>query len=256
MATTLPNPHYTPETFAKVTIINFGITFEGLVEQMLAVIVILENRQLEDQKNEIMKKNANDKMTLKNLEDDILKTLSESKGDILMDTSLIQKLSISKKTSGEIKIRVRDSLVTEKKIDAARENYRDLSFRSAILFFTIVDLSNIDPMYQYSLQWFENIFKMSIENIPNVKENIELGERLEVLTANFTYQLYKNVCTSLFEKDKILFSFLMSCRIFLAEKKMDRAQFNALMVQPQYTGEIPENPSKLIPDNTWPNVFK
>jgi dynein heavy chain len=36
MTTTLPNPHYSPETSVKVTIINFGITPIGLEEQMLA----------------------------------------------------------------------------------------------------------------------------------------------------------------------------------------------------------------------------
>ena len=30
MTTTLPSPHYTPETFVKVTIINFTITPQGL----------------------------------------------------------------------------------------------------------------------------------------------------------------------------------------------------------------------------------
>jgi len=30
MTTTLPNPHYSPETFVKVTIINFAITPSGL----------------------------------------------------------------------------------------------------------------------------------------------------------------------------------------------------------------------------------
>lgn len=39
MTTTLPNPHYSPETFVKVTIINFAITPSGLEEQMLAQIV-------------------------------------------------------------------------------------------------------------------------------------------------------------------------------------------------------------------------
>lgn len=47
MTTTLPNPHYSPETFVKVTIINFAITPGGLEEQMLAQIVALENPQLE-----------------------------------------------------------------------------------------------------------------------------------------------------------------------------------------------------------------
>lgn len=43
MTTTLPNPHYPPETFVKVTIINFAITTQGLEDQMLAQIVALEN---------------------------------------------------------------------------------------------------------------------------------------------------------------------------------------------------------------------
>jgi hypothetical protein len=29
---------------------------------------------------------------------------------------------------------------------------------SSILFFTISDLANIDPMYQYSLTWFINLY--------------------------------------------------------------------------------------------------
>lgn len=36
MTTTIPNPHYPPETFVKVTIINFAITPGGLEDQMLA----------------------------------------------------------------------------------------------------------------------------------------------------------------------------------------------------------------------------
>ena len=43
MTTTLPNPHYSPETSVKVTIINFAITPTGLEEQLLAKIVEIEN---------------------------------------------------------------------------------------------------------------------------------------------------------------------------------------------------------------------
>lgn len=50
MTTTLSNPHYSPETFVKVTIINFAITPEGLEEQMLAQIVTVENPNLEQKK--------------------------------------------------------------------------------------------------------------------------------------------------------------------------------------------------------------
>lgn len=116
MTTTMPNPHYSPETFVKVTIINFAITPSGLEEQMLAQIVALENPSLEQKKIEIVKKNAADKKQLLSIEDSILKSLSDQKGDIseiLLDETLINKLQTSKKFAAEINQRVKDSKITE-----------------------------------------------------------------------------------------------------------------------------------------------
>lgn len=39
MTTKLSNPHYLPEIFIKVTIINFSITFEGLQDQLLSEVM-------------------------------------------------------------------------------------------------------------------------------------------------------------------------------------------------------------------------
>jgi len=42
--------------------------------------------------------------------------------------------------------------------------YRPIAKHSSILFFSIADLPNIDPMYQYSLTWFVNLYIMSIHD--------------------------------------------------------------------------------------------
>ena len=52
---------------------------------------------------------------------------------------------------------------TSKKIEASRMDYRPVAKHSAVLFFSIADLANIDPMYQYSLSWFVNLFVLSIQ---------------------------------------------------------------------------------------------
>lgn len=51
LTTTLPNPHYSPETSVKVTILNFSITPIGLEEQMLNLLVLEELPELQEKKN-------------------------------------------------------------------------------------------------------------------------------------------------------------------------------------------------------------
>jgi dynein heavy chain len=65
-----------------------------------------------------------------------------------------------------------ESEITEKEIDVTRELFRPVAFRASLLFFAIVDLAAIDPMYQYSLQWFSNLFGSSIDGSEQTKEAV------------------------------------------------------------------------------------
>ena len=163
LTTTLPNPHYSPETSVKVTILNFSITPVGLEEQMLNLMVLLEMPELQEKKNQIVEDNAKSAAILYKIEDDLLAALSGNTVDELLSTDdLINTLADSQKTSGEIAVRQAESKVTEKEIDVKREGFREVAFRAQLLFFCIVDLNNINSMYQYSLQWFQNLFKNSV----------------------------------------------------------------------------------------------
>lgn len=65
LTTKMSNPHYLPEIFIKVTIINFSITFEGLQDQLLGDVMKNERPEIEKQRDEIIVSIASAKKMLK-----------------------------------------------------------------------------------------------------------------------------------------------------------------------------------------------
>jgi dynein heavy chain len=253
ITTTLPNPHYSPETTVKVTILNFAITPEGLEEQMLGTVVAKESPQLEETKSQLVYESAKMNKQLKSIEDEILRLLSVSKGNILDDETMINTLDVSKKTAEEITVKVQEAKKTEVEIDVARESYRPVAYRASLLFFCIVDLSTVDPMYQYSLQWFTKLFEMGVENSAQAAL---IEDRLSNLNDYFTYSLYENVCRSLFEKHKLLFSFTLTVKILQGYKQIDSNEWRTLLAGPAGgSNTVPKNPTNWLDTNTWKAMY-
>ncbi|KAF6774187.1 hypothetical protein AHF37_07990 [Paragonimus kellicotti] len=164
ITTKLPNPHYKPEVSTKVTLVNFTLSPDGLEDQLLGIVVAEERPDLEEAKNQLIVSNAKMKQELKEIEDRILERLSATEGSPVDDVDLIQTLEASKLKSSEIQAKVVVAEQTEHDIDETRSKYIPVAVRTQILFFCVADLANIDPMYQYSLEWFVNIFLNGIVN--------------------------------------------------------------------------------------------
>lgn len=170
--------------------------------------------EMEEKKNSLVVSNTKMRKELQDLEDKILEMLSNSTGNILDDEKLIATLGISKITSQDITQKVSEAELTEVEIDKNRLIYEPVAYRGSILYFCISDLNVIDPMYQYSLDWFRSLFVQSIR-LADPSENIQT--RIQSLNEYFTYYIYTNICRSLFEKHKLLFSFLLTIRILQGE---------------------------------------
>ncbi|KAJ3284862.1 Dynein heavy chain 7, axonemal, partial [Borealophlyctis nickersoniae] len=255
ITTKLRNPHYLPELSVKVSLLNFMITPEGLEDQLLGIVVTKERPELEEEKTQLILQSADNKKRLKEIEDRILEILSSAEGNILENETAIEVLSSSKVISVELFDKQKIAEDTERKIDETRESYRPIANHSSVLYFCIADLANIDPMYQYSLTWFIDLFINAI-NLSN--KSSALKRRLKNLESYFTYSLYTNVCRSLFEKDKLLFSFLLCFSILKNRKEMDEAEFTHLMTGGLSVGApaLPNPDPSLISDKAWAEIYR
>mmetsp|Transcript_75525 Transcript_75525/g.104474 ORF Transcript_75525/g.104474 Transcript_75525/m.104474 type:complete len:703 (+) Transcript_75525:4618-6726(+) len=205
------NPVYPPEVTTKVAVVNFTVKESGLEEQCLGIIVRSEQPTLEQSKNTVVEKIASGRQKIRELEDDILRRLNESKTSLLEDVDLIAALQSSKDTADDVKSGLEQAESTMKRINETRETFRSCGKMAAILFFVLDSLKNVNPMYQFSLEWYTDLFQKSIKD-----SNDAIGmsqDRMKAIAKVHTLNVYKSACRSLFERHKLLLALQMCVKL-------------------------------------------
>nr|XP_019939373.1 PREDICTED: dynein heavy chain 6, axonemal [Paralichthys olivaceus] len=248
MTTKMANPHYLPEVCIKVTIINFTVTKSGLEDQLLSDVVQLESPHLEEQRNKLIVRINADRNQLKDIEDRILKLLFTSEGNILDNEELVETLQESKVTSETIKQRLEEAEATEMRINSARERYRPVATRGSVLYFVVAGLSEIDPMYQFSLKYFKQLFNSTIETSEKSKD---LDKRLQILLDQILLNSYINVSRGLFEQHKLIYSFMLCVEIMRQRGEISDGEWQHFLKGPASL----ETDNAEQPDVPWLSDF-
>eukprot|EP00826_Nyctotherus_ovalis_P006255 TRINITY_DN11460_c0_g2_i5.p1 TRINITY_DN11460_c0_g2~~TRINITY_DN11460_c0_g2_i5.p1 ORF type:complete len:157 (+),score=51.75 TRINITY_DN11460_c0_g2_i5:105-575(+) len=90
----------------------------------------------------------------------------------------------------------------------------------------------------------------------NAQKSSVIATRIKNIISYFTESLYENVCRSLFERHKLLFSFMLCMQILFGEKKVNPAAWRYFLAGP--TGDIPkrENPWSWIRVDEWDHMYR
>ncbi|KAH0513658.1 Dynein heavy chain 14, axonemal [Microtus ochrogaster] len=245
LSTELDNPHFLPSAYNFVTIINFTVTFQGLQDQLLSTVVSHEVPHLENQRAQLLESISLDAITLEELEDKTLTLLQKTEGSVLDDEEIVETLRKSKMTSNEISKRIKETEKAEREIGAIRKNYLPIATRGALLYFVLTSLTQVEHMYQFSLEWFRQVFvfstvsktkeqkpdwqtdetaqekadEMSVSNQQNLENPLTKNTKhaIDVLTRN----VFRVVSSALFNEHKLCFSFRL-CTTIMRDNASDR----------------------------------
>ncbi|RLN87140.1 hypothetical protein BBJ28_00011147, partial [Nothophytophthora sp. Chile5] len=253
--TRLPNPHFGPELQAKTTVIDFTVTIKGLEEQLLGRVIGKEQKALEEQLAQVLEDvNMNTKSLLA-LDASLLERLTSNTGNLLEDEELIGVLANTKEKAAEVKDKLIAAADTRKSINEKREQFRPVATRGSVLYFSVVETSLINCMYQTSLNQFLALFMKSMD----VAEKAALAsKRVANIIETMTYISYRYINRGLYERDKLTFILLLTLKILVTDSLLTREEVTLLTRGGAALdiNSVRRKPFSWISNEAWLNVIE
>ncbi|CAM9144794.1 unnamed protein product [Heterosigma akashiwo] len=217
LVTRNPDPDLPPDAAALVTEVNFTVTKSGLEGQLLGVTIQHEQPELEKEKSRMLQQEEEYKVQLAKLEKNLLETLATAEGNLLENTALIETLTETKTAAAEIQNSLEASAKASEELDEQSNVYRPFARDGSTIFFLIQKLSVANPMYQFSLASFVQLFKLTLgeemnasgKNLAHAVILLEqdcVQERLERLTPALEKRVLYYVGRALFKADRAMFA--------------------------------------------------
>ena len=151
LATSHPDPHFSPEAQSAVTLINFNLSTAALTEQLLAATVRHVQPSLSRRHAGIRTQLASLRATLQDHEDALLRYLADTPGDILADSQLIHTLETTREAAALASSQLETTTATEEHVAVAYGRFRSVAAFLAETFQICARLESVSRIYSFSL---------------------------------------------------------------------------------------------------------
>ncbi len=224
--TRLPNPNFSPELQAKTNVVDFTVTQKGLEEQLLGKVIGKEQKALEDQLNEVLEEVNSNTKALMALDASLLERLTSNTGNLLEDEELVQVLANTKTKAAEVNQKLSAAADTKISIAEKREQFRPVATRGSVLYFSIVEMSGVNCMYQTSLAQFLVLFN---ESMDKAEKAALASKRVANIIESMTYIVYRYINRGLYETDKLTFVVLLTMKILITANYLRQSDMSLFL---------------------------
>ncbi|XP_065449670.1 cytoplasmic dynein 1 heavy chain 1-like isoform X1 [Chrysemys picta bellii] len=209
LSTRDPTVEFPPDLCSRVTFVNFTVTRSSLQSQCLNEVLKAERPDVDEKRSDLLKLQGEFQLRLRQLEKSLLQALNEVKGHILDDT-IITTLETLKKEAAEVTRKVEDTDIVMQEVESVSRQYLPLSTACSSIYFTMESLKQIHFLYQYSPQFFLDIYHNVLYENPNLKGITDHIQRLSIITKDLFQVAFNRVARGMLHQDHITFAMLLA----------------------------------------------
>ena len=226
LITRLANPNFSPELQAKTTVVDFTVTQHGLEEQLLGKVIAREQKALEEQLSQVLEEVNGNRKALLQLDAALLERLTANTGNLLEDDELVGVLANTKAKAAEVKAKLVAADETRASINEKREQYRRAAERGAVLYFSIVEMANVNWMYQTSLDQFLALFMDAMDRADLAALT---ARRVQNIVETMTYATWRYINRGLYERDKLTFVLIVTLKVLITARRLRPADLTLFL---------------------------
>lgn len=220
-----PSAQFAPDICSRTTFVNFTVTQSSLRTQALNDVLKSERPDVDERRSNLVKTQGEFRLRLRHLEKQLLRALNESQGNILDDDKVIQTLETLKKEASEIAAKAAETDGVMAEVERITSEYNVIAQSCSAIFAVLDQLHHINHFYQFSLQYFVNIFHGVLKNAKQ-KTMTSGPVRIDGIVKELFIAAYKNTALTLLQKDRITFAMLLAQASPL---KMDKSLIDRIL---------------------------
>ena len=131
-----------------------------------------------------------------------------------------------KTASKEVNEKLKEASEKKIEINEKRELFRPVAARGSVLYFCVVEMTQVNWMYNSSLGQFLGLFDYGIDKSPKAQL---VKERVQIIINWLTRKVYRYINRGLFERDKVTFKLLMATKILIKDGRLTSADVGLLL---------------------------
>ncbi|KAJ5199992.1 Dynein heavy chain domain-2 [Penicillium cf. griseofulvum] len=210
LSTRDPSASFPPDICSRTTFVNFTVTQSSLQTQSLNDVLKFERPDVDERRNNLVKMQGEFKVHLRQLEKRLLQALNESRGNILDDDNVIETLETLKKEAGDISLKMDQTEGVMLEVDNVTQNYSIIARSCSAVFAVLEQLHHINHFYQFSLQYFVDIFNSVLYQNKRLAQEKDHSARVQIIVRDLFINTYKRTSLGLVQKDRITLAILLA----------------------------------------------